>query len=142
MKYLLILLTITSCTKISTKPLETITEQESVIVAPNPIQGTWHPIFTCRINLKETIIITDSTFTLNYGQFSTTYYDINTLEYVQQNDETHLNFYSYNNSVITFYTRVNNGGEIIPNKGYRENSTDNLYTTKTSLIYSNFEYIR
>ena len=79
MRYLLLLLIITSCTKISTKPLETTTETESVVVAPNPIQGTWHPISTCRINLKETIIITDSTFTLNYGQFSTTYYDINTL---------------------------------------------------------------
>lgn len=141
MRFLLILL-IASCTKISTKPLETTIETESVVVAPNPIQGTWHPISTCRINLKETIIITDSTFTLDYGQFSTTYYDISTLPYVQQNDETHLNFYSYNNSAITFYTRVNQGGEIIPNKGYRENSTDNLYTTKTSLIFSNFEYIR
>ena len=142
MKYLLILLTITSCTKISTKPLETITEQESVIVAPNPIQGTWHPISTCRINLKETIIITDSTFTLNYGQFSTTYYDISTLEYVQQNDETHINFYYYDGTSITFYTRVNNGGELLPNKTYKQTSIDNLYTTKTSLIYSNFEYIR
>lgn len=141
MRFLLILL-IASCTKISTKPLETTIETESVVVAPNPIQGTWHPISTCRINLKETIIITDSTFTLSYGQFSTTYYDISTLPYIQQNDETHLNFYSYNNSAITFYTRVDHGGEIIPNKGYRENSTDNLYTTKTSLIFSNFEYIR
>jgi hypothetical protein len=75
-------------------------------------------------------------------KFSTTYYDINTLSTVQQDDETHLRFYSYNNSAITFYTRVSHGGEIIPNKGYLENGTDVLYTTKTSLIFSNFEYIR
>ena len=142
MKYLLLLLTITSCTKISTKPLETTTEIESVVVAPNPIQGTWYPTSACRVTLKEEIIITDSTFTWILGQFSTTYYDISTLSTVQQDDETRLNFYSYNGSAITFYTRVNHGGEIIPDKGYNQNGTDVLYTTSTSLIFSNFEYIR
>lgn len=142
MKYLLLLLTIASCTKISTKPLETTIEIESIVVAPNPIQGTWYPTSACRVTLKEEIIITDSTFTWVLGQFSTTYYDISTLSTVQQDDETRLNFYSYNGSAITFYTRVNHGGEIIPDKGYNQNGTDVLYTTSTSLIFSNFEYIR
>jgi len=142
MRYLLLLLVITSCTKVITKPLETTIDSESIVVAPNPIQGTWYPTIACRVTLKETIIITDSTFTWVMGDFSTTYYDINTISTVQQDDESHLRFYSYNGSAITFYTRVNHGGEIIPNKGYLENGTDALYTTKTSLIFSNFEYIR
>lgn len=142
MKYLLLLIVITSCTKVITKPLETTIEIESIVVAPNPIQGTWYPTSACRVTLKEEIIITDSTFTWVMGQFSTTYYDISTLSTVQQDDETRLNFYSYNGSAITFYTRVNHGGEIIPDKGYNQNGTDVLYTTNTSLIFSNFEYIR
>jgi hypothetical protein len=142
MRYLLLLLVITSCTKVITKPLETIIDSESIVVAPNPIQGTWYPTAECRVTLKEEIIITDSTFTWVMDKFSTTYYDINTISTVQQDDETHLRFYSYNGNTITFYTRVSQGGEIIPNKGYLENGTDALYTTKTSLIFSNFEYIR
>ena len=142
MKYLLLLLTIASCSKVTTKPLETTIDSELIVVAPNPIQGTWYPTSECRVTLKEEIIITDSTFTWVIGDFSTTYYDINTISTVQQDDETHLRFYSYNNNAITFYTRVSHGGEIIPNKGYLENGTDALYTTKTSLIFSNFEYIR
>tara|TARA_R110000868_G_scaffold52143_1_gene164943 strand:- start:40 stop:468 length:429 start_codon:yes stop_codon:yes gene_type:complete len=142
MKYLLLLLTIASCSKVTTKPLETTIESESIVVAPNPIQGTWYPTSACRVTLKEEIIITDSTFTWVMDKFSTTYYDINTISTVQQDDESHLRFYSYNGSAITFYTRVSHGGEIIPNKGYLENGTDALYTTKTSLIFSNFEYIR
>jgi hypothetical protein len=142
MRYLLLLLVVASCTKVTTKPLETTTEIESVVVAPNPIQGTWYPTSACRVTLKEEIVITDSTFTWIMDKFSTTYYDINTISTVQQDDETHLRFYSYDGSAITFYTRVGHDGEIIPNKGYLENGTDALYTTKTSLIFSNFEYIR
>jgi hypothetical protein len=142
MRYLLLLIVITSCTKVITKPLETTIDSESIVVAPNPIQGTWYPTAECRVTLKEEIIITDSTFTWVMDKFSTTYYDINTLSTVQQDDESHLRFYSYSNNAITFYTRVSQGGEIIPNKGYLENGTDALYTTKTSLIFSNFEYIR
>lgn len=142
MRYLLLLIVITSCTKVITKPLKTTTETESVVVAPNPIQGTWYPTAECRVTLKEEIIITDSTFTWVMNTFSTTYYDINTISTVQQDDESHLKFYSYDDNSITFYTRVGRDGEIIPNKGYLENGTDALYTTKTSLIFSNFQYIR
>ena len=142
MRYLLLLLVITSCTKVITKPLETTTDNKTVVVTPNTINGTWYPTIACRVVLKEKLIITDSTFTWIMGDFFTTYYNINILPTVKQDDETRLNFYSYNNSAITFYTRVNQGGEIIPNKGYLENGTDSLYTTKTSLIFSNFEYIR
>jgi hypothetical protein len=76
MRYLLLLLVITSCTKVITKPLETTIDSESIVVAPNPIQGTWYPTIACRVTLKEQIIITDSTFTWVMDKFSTTYYDI------------------------------------------------------------------
>ena len=128
---------LTSCTKEVIIPNEaTVVASDGVNSCPPSIMGTWLPIDDCRVNLRESFTITDSTFLWSMGAFGTTYH---ALESIGSDDDVY-HFYTLGDRTITLYSRVAIGGEPIPNNGYRQTDTFVLYATSTNLIFETFTY--
>ena len=128
---------LTSCTKAVITPNETTAVvSEGVNSCPPSIMGTWLPIDDCRINLRESFTITDSTFRWSLGAFGTTYHALASIG----SDDDVYHFYTLGDRTITLYSRVAIGGEPIPNNGYRQTDTFVLYATLTNLIFETFTY--
>ena len=128
---------LTSCTKAVITPNETTAVvSEGVNSCPPSIMGTWLPIDDCRINLRESFTITDSTFRWSLGAFGTTYHALASIG----SDDDVYHFYTLGDRTITLYSRVAIGGEPIPKNGYRQTDTFVLYATSTNLIFSTFTY--
>lgn len=130
-----------SCQKIIIEPNEQ-TDAIAVNTMPNSIQGNWYPIDQCRIDLKESFNITDSTFIWNTGIFKTVFLPIDSLHSITFASEENYNFYSLANDSIYFYSRIAIGGEPIANNGYIFKNSYLLKTNSTNLIFSTFTYKR
>ena len=81
------------------------------------------------------------------GYNSTTYYNLDMLPNIDQNDEKKVLFFRYDASAdkVYFYSRVAMGGEIIPNKGYvpqlnRENLYCKFDEQSQLLFFGNLQY--
>ena len=81
------------------------------------------------------------------GYNSATYYNLDMLANIDQNDEKKLLFFKYDASAnkMYFYSRVNMSGEIIPNKGYApELNRESLYCKfddqSQLLFFGNLQY--
>jgi len=128
---------LTSCTKVSITPNEAaVVASEGVNSCPPSIIGTWLPTDDCRVNLRESFTITDSTFTWSMGAFGATYHALASIG----SDDNVYHFYTIGDKTITLYSRVAIGGEPIPNFGYRQTDTFVLYATSTNLIFETFTY--
>jgi len=130
-----------SCQKIAIVPNDQ-TNAIEVNTMPNSIQGNWFPIDQCRINLKESFNITDSSFTWNIGIFKTVYLPIDSLHNTTFASGENYNFYSLANDSIYFYSRIGIGGEILINNDYIFKNSYLLKTNSVNLIFANFTYKR
>jgi hypothetical protein len=139
--YFVSFLACVSCQKIAIAPNEQ-TNAIEVNSMPNSIQGNWYPIDQCRIDLKESFNITDSTFIWNTGLFKTIYLPIDSLHSTTFASNENYNFYSLANDSIYFYSRIGIGGEIITNNGYIFKNSYLLKTNSINLIFANFTYKR
>ena len=135
---IILCIALTSCIKATITPNEAtpVVASEGVNSAPPSILGTWLPINDCRVNLRESFTITDSTFKWSMGAFSTTYHSLESIG----SDEEVYHFYTLGENTITFYSRVAIGGEPMPNFGYRQTDTFTLYATSINLIFETFTY--
>jgi hypothetical protein len=130
-----------SCQKIAIEPNEQ-TNAIEVNTMPNSIQGNWYPIDQCRIDLKESFNITDSTFTWNFGIFKTIYLPIDSLHNTTFASGENYNYYKIANDSIYFYSRIGIGGEPITNNGYILKNSFFLKANNTNLFFANFTYKR
>ena len=124
---------------IGTTPKDTIGTTPKDTIGTNPkdditVYGNWICSTICEQNptyQPDKISFSENVFTWYIwgrtmaskgkllGYNSITYYNLNTLPSVDQDDETKIRFFEYDKTTekMKFFTRVQ-GGELIPNKGY------------------------
>ena len=124
---------------IGTTPKDTIGTTPKDTIGTNPkdditVYGNWICSTVCEQNptyQPDKISFSENVFTWYIwgrtmaskgkllGYNSITYYNLNTLPSVDQDDETKIRFFEYDKTTekMKFFTRVQ-GGELIPNKGY------------------------
>lgn len=144
----------------SPAPKDTIYDTKSDTLKHN-MYGDWLCTSLCRANPtfeKDKLHITKDSLTWYtwgrtvashgdaLGYNSVTYYNINMLPNIDQNDEKKVSLFKYDSTAnkIFFYVRVQ-GGEIIPNKGYiPELNRESLYCkfdTQAQLLFlGNLQY--